>query len=353
MKQQLLNLCFIFAVCLALSGRAFCAEEVLDLEREVSPPPHSGILQAQKFSLMGRVDLTNEFANPTPTATPQGEGHNSLENNHFFIFLKVKVSEKTTFLGEIAQQSFFSIDYEAAKYAKIQFGNILVPFGDTRHFHHFYGGVQGYGRKGVMFPNIWAEPGVNVNWHLPLGELDTYIIQSTSAADATKDPDLSQKGSTATQAEGARWTVPVGRKVTGIFSAYFGEYYYGRNVLMGGLDVYSEYGALDLGLFKHTRWALGLATAGIRSSPTGSDFEKRGDYLEIGTPLMTPGEFRIRYGTYVNDSRTVTNKNLHNWNLGYAFHVDVIRILIEKQWNFEAIDEYNNDVLRVMASVDF
>ena len=68
---------------------------------------------------------------------------------------------------------------------------------------------------------------------------------------------------------------------------------------------------------------------------------------------MSPGELRIRYGTYVNDTRVVTNKNIHNWNLGYAFSVDVIRFLIEKQWNFEAVEEYNNDVLRVMASVDF
>jgi hypothetical protein len=355
MKQPLLNLfsSFVFLSCLVISGRALSAEEALDLESEISPPPRAGVFQSQKFSLMGRVDLTSEFTNPSPATSPQGEGKNSLKNNHFFVFLKVKASEKTTFLGEIAQQSFFSVDYEPTAKLKIQLGKILVPFGDTRRFHHYYGGIQGYGMKGVMFPNLWAEPGFNINWHLPIGELDTYVVQSVSALDATKDPDLSSGGSTATQAEGVRWALPMGKKITGIMSAYFGEYYYGRNLLMGGLDIYSDYGALDLSFFKHTRWALGLATAGIRNSPTGSDFEKRGDYLEFATPVMSPGELRIRYGTYVNDTRVVTNKNIHNWNLGYAFSVDVIRFLIEKQWNFEAVEEYNNDVLRVMASVDF
>lgn len=358
MKYFLLSLSsFAILVCILLTpAGSLAAEESLDLDQVASPPIQVSGAQGQKFTLMGRVDLSSEFTNPNPSTDPQGEGHNRLTNNHFLVFLKVKASVKTSLMAEIVDRSFFSVDIEASSLAKIQFGKILVPFGDTRRFHHFYGGVQGFQGQGIMFPNIWAEPGVNVNWHAPWGEIDTYIVKSIAASSVTSDPILSgSSGSASTMAEGFRWTFPAGSKVTGILSGYYGEYYYGRNLLIGGADLFTDYGALDLRLFKYTRWSLGLAKANIRNSPSplGADYDTRGDYLEVATNALPAGEGRLRYGTYIDDTRVETKKNRHSWSLGYSFQADVVRILVEKQWNFEAVEEYNNDLVRVMASLDF
>lgn len=327
---------------------ALSAEESLNLD-EVKPAPVARTLApaASKFMLMGRVDLTSETSGPDSAS----ERTSTLDNNHFLIFLKIKASEKTSFMGEIASKSFFIVNYEVSPFLSFEFGKIIVPFGDTRRFHHFYGGVQGYKAEGVMFPNLWAESGLNLKWKLSQSEIETYTVDSIQSTSTTSDPSLKSADEPRTlQAVGARWTFPLGSSVHGIASVYRGEYQAGRAIELLGLDVYSDYGSFGL---THFRWAAGLANALLRSAPVSGDFQKRGDYLEVATNLWGSGETRFRYGTYIDNDKKVTQKDTHSFNLGYQLPVDALRVLTEYQWNFEAVNEKPNDIFRVMVSLDF
>lgn len=330
---------------------AWAAEESLDLEKENLPAPTVSA-PAQKFSIMGRVDLSLEYGNPSTT---DNLNTRNLKNNHILFFLKVKASEKVSVMGEFVNSSFVSLDY-ATQLATVQFGKIIVPFGDTRHFHHFYGGIQGYGSTGAMLKNIWAEPGMNINWHSSVAEIDTYVVNSNSinATSATTDPGLQNTSAAAnSQALGLRTQFSLGKNVSGILSGYYGDYWPGKNILLAGADIYSNYRAWDFGFFSYLRWSMGTATAAFKDTPVSGDLTKQGDYIEIATNYLPYGEFRIRYGTYIDNTKLTSNKDTHNLNVGYIFNVDAVKVLVENQWNYEAVNEYNNDVFRIMASVDF
>lgn len=330
---------------------AKAAEESLNLDTETVVQPLAP-QKTIKFNLMGRIDLTYEYGNPNTTTDPQGQSRSQLENYHMLVFIKAKASEKTSVMGEIAKQKFFFVDYSVCSLANVVFGKILVPFGDNRKYHHYYGGLQGYGANGVMFPNVWSEPGLNIAWHTSIGEFDTYVVNSIAATSELVDPSL-QTGSNQYQALGLRYSGSVAKGLNFVLSAYQGEYWKNRGITLLGADFYSDYGALDWGFFQYLRFALGRADALIINAPVSNNFDKRGDYLEIATNFLPTGELLLRYGTYIDNTHLESNKDVHNINLGYSFSVDVIRVLIEHQRNMEAINEIENDVNRVMASVDF
>lgn len=336
-----------------LSVLSWAQEEELNLDEVKSTPPATFQANSKElnFKLMGRLDLTLEYGNPEPTTNPQGSNRNSMENNHMFIFLKIKASEKTSIMAEVANQNFFYAEY-AGSLADFQIGNILVPFGDNRRYHLFYGGLQGYGVNGVMFANVWSEPGFNVAWKLKAGVLDTYIVNSISASAQNQDPDFQSTAQTSRQALGLRYSATPLSGWNVIVSGYTGEYWPDRRLNIVGLDVYTDYGAF--GFFKDFRLAAGWAGAEVLKAPeTGTDFNKKGDYVELSTRLIGPGEARVRYGTYIDNSKVESNLDIHNWNVGYLFQVDAFHVLLEHQLNMEAINEKNNDITRAMISVNF
>lgn len=344
-----MRILLFLAVFFPLSNWA--AEESLDLENEApknASPHHGAENSTPKFGILGRVDLTMES---TPAKESNGTGKSSLENKHFLLFLKTKASDRTHFMGEFVRQSFFQVDFKATKSLNISFGKIIVPFGDTRYFHHFYGGIQGYGADGTMFPNIWAEPGANLSWGLGESTIDTYFVNSIgSLTNDNAEPNF-QTSTTGKQALGFRVTTPNSNKFTTILSGYESRYAGTKPIHLLGGDIYMDYGAFGLGFFKQIRFSMGIANAWISSEP--KSYEKRGDYLQIATNVLSPAELRLRYGTYIDDTRTQTAKDVHNFNLGVTYPVDVLKILAEYQWNYEAISEEDNDVARLMVSVDF
>jgi hypothetical protein len=224
-----------------------------------------------------------------------------------------------------------------------------VPFGDNRYFHHYYGGLQGYGATGVMFKNIWAESGINANWKIGQISLDTYWVNGINAPNINSDVNL-KSSTTERQSLGTRLQAPLADQVQLIGSAYYADYWPGRPLYMGGLDLYTSYGAFGLSQF---RFSIGIANAWVEGSPTGKNFQKYGDYLQVATNLFRWAEWRIRYGTYDNDDRIESVDDTQSFNLGATIPVDVIKILIEHQWNFEAKNEVDNDQSRMMVSLDF
>lgn len=341
----------IMSILLTALSFAQAAEESLDLDAVATPPPATHSAKSlSEFKIMGRMDLTYEYGNPTPNSTPDGKSRNTLQNNHMFIFLKIKASPKTTIMAEVAGQKFFYAEY-SGKLANIQLGKILVPFGDNRRYHLFYGGLQGLGVNGVMFPNVWAEPGLNVAWQVPLGTLDTYVVDSIPASSATADPDFQGTSDPSRQAGGLRYTATLISGLNFVASGYSGEYWPGRSLGITGLDLYSDYGLIPF--LKSFRFSMGRAEANILSAPVSGKYNKEGDYVELATNLIGPGEARIRYGTYIDNSKVETNKDLHNWNAGYSFQLDAFNVLVEHQWNMEAVNEIDNDLTRIMVSVNF
>lgn len=342
---------------------AIAVEEALDLDSvtvsssALSPTVIPPSVLGSKFSILGRVDLTYELSNQThlsPNSNNQESDKSQLKNYHFFLFLKVKVSPKIQFMGEFVGKNFFYVDYQKSDLLKLQFGQILLPFGDTHSYHHLYGGLQGYGTDGVMLPNIWSKPGLNFNWNFSSLTVDTYIVNGVAVANEASDPQLSSDGALShqeRQAEGFRivYNSPKGFAMT--TSGYTVLYWEGRRLNLWGLDFGSDYGFIS----RNFRVAAGIAYADIQNSPNYGYYNKRGDYLELGLRQagMGHGEWRVRYGTYIDNSKQVTSHDVHNFNLGYKFPVDQISVLVEKQWNFEAVDETNNDVIRVMAALDF
>lgn len=347
---------FVIIAGIFLAQMLFAEEQSLDLDSVSDlkqPLAAKAEVSKQKFSLMGRVDLTSE----TTAADKEKDRTHTLDNRHFMIFLKVEASEKTSFLGEFVNQSFYYVDYKIDKKVSAQFGKIPVSFGDTRKFHRIYGGVAQLRSSGVMFPNVWAESGLNFKFHNAdnSSSADIYWIDSIQDDSAVSDPSVkSNTEPRSLQAGGARWTQGFGggNKWTGILSGYRGEFQPGKEVILGGLDIYSDYGALPA---QNLRIAIGFANAWFKRAPVSGDFQQKGDFIELALAngFRPEDEARLRYGTYIHNDQKVSQKDIHSFALGYAFALDVMRMLVEYQWNFEAIDETNNDVAKAMISLDF
>jgi hypothetical protein len=335
---------------------AIAAEESLDLDtiaETTAKPTIASVVN--RFSLMGRVDITSE------TSAPNEDSTHEMKNNHFLVFLKVNASSKTSFMGQLISDNpnnvFYYVDYRPNTLVSVQFGKILVPFGDTRRFHHIYGGVQDLNTSGVMLPNIWAETGFNLAWHVGTGTIDTYVVNSAvdGNLNIADDPEVSQSTSGERQAAGLRYTLPTEKKVTILFSGYQGSYSPGNGLDLNilGFDLYSEYNAFDLAFLKHLRFSVGVAHATFVDRLNEGDVQQIGDYLEFASNSVGPGEIRLRYGTYVDNDKVKSERDTHALAVGYSMPIDVMRVLVEYQFNYEAVNEQDNDMFRAMASLDF
>lgn len=344
---------FTYFLTLFLIGvsTVFAAEETLDLDTVVAPVAAPTAASAQRFHLMGRVDLTYE-------KTAGDKHQNQLKNNHFLLFLKVKASEKTSFMGEFVNETFYHVDHDLTPHLKMSFGKIIVPFGDTRQFHRIYGGVPSLGIDGIMFPNVWASHGLNFSAEVLGGTWDAALVNTfAKSGNDLSDPDFTASNlAVNNQALVLRHTRPLFSKVSAALSLYGGDYAGQRSVHMLGADLWTEYGLMTWA--NDLRFAIGIADAEIEavpvSDPTALEkFRKKGDYVQIQSRHLDPLELRLRYGTYIHDSRTISNKDSHSINLAGIWTLDVIRIQAEHQWNYEAVNETSNDLARLTMSLDF
>lgn len=344
----------LVGVLLVTSGPVWAAEEDLNLDNldkmtERASPVVIPKTPESKFTFMGRLDLTAEV---NPVKEKSTDNESDLRNWHGLrLFLKLKASPKTTFFGEVANQDFYYVDYRLNETQTVSFGRILVPFGDTRFFHHFYGGIQGKGATGVMFPNVWTESGANLQSQL--GEdlsLDTYLVNGFKSITKDDMPDFTNSADgSKRQALGARLQWQGLDHVTLLGSAYFDNYWENRQLLLLGFDAYTDYGLVNLPI----RAGIGIANASADKIPNEGKLQRRGDYLLLAGRGLGPGELRFRYGTYNHIVNKVTDDDSHSFDLAYLWHVDVIRVMLQRQWNFEAQNEKEDDLWRLMASLDF
>jgi hypothetical protein len=348
MRETKLLLAAVTLLLCGFSTNVQGAEEALDLskETEVKAPAAKPVPPFGGLRLMGRVDLTGEYR---PNAASTNDG---LKNYHFLLFLKVPASEKVSFMGEFVNRAFYEVTYKASPLVKFHFGKIVVPFGDTTYYHHFYGGVQGYGAQGVMFPNVWAESGANAEWNMGSLIIDTYAVNGIEGSSTTNEPDFQADPTGQRQAGGLRATYTGIAKIKAIVSGYYTDWAPSKSLLLAGGDLVTDYGLIDAAVLRNLRLSAGRAVGFVQGSSSGN-FQRAGDYLQLATNAMGFAEARARYGTYVHNSNNKTSSDTHSMNVGLTIPVDVMKLLVEYQWNFEAVSEINNDLARVMLSLDF
>ncbi|MCB0404783.1 MAG: hypothetical protein KDD51_08345 [Bdellovibrionales bacterium] len=339
--------CLVFLLGISLLARA--DEQSLDLETE-QPLEVNRPVQSTGPRLMGRADLTVDVSevNHTGGSTPF-----QFKNYHFFLFLKAQASTKVTFFAEFVGRYFYEIKYSPWTWLSIHLGKIIVPFGNTDNFHHLYGGTSiNASGSGIMFPNIWAASGIQTEWGIgDHSTLDVYALSGINAA-VGSDPDFTNPAGK-TPAAGIRWTSRLlsGLKVLGSF--YYETWSSGKSLFLAGLDASTDYSLLaSVAVLKHFRLGMGAAIGFIERGSSG-DFHKYGDYIELASNVIRLGELRARYGTYVNNNRVKSSLDSQSLNVAWLVPIDVMKLMVEYQWNFEAINEIHNDLLRVMVSLDF
>jgi hypothetical protein len=357
LNRSLLTLGLATAALAALAPRARAAEVALDLDSDSSaaaaapaPSAHPHASGADRVRLMGRVDLSYEVS-PAGNLS-EVPRKDVLKDNHFLVFLKAKASPDVSFLGEIVSQTFYSIDYQATPRVALHFGKIPVPFGDNSRYHHFYGGVQGIGAKGILFPLIWAEFGADAEWDLGAVRLDTYVVNGISSPTAADDPVLNAASDPATQAVGLRARADLVPRLHGIASFYYDQWQPGRPLLLGGLDATADYRLIDAPVLRDLRFSAAVAYASVQHGKLGS-YSKYADFVEVATQALGRVEPRVRYGTYIDNSRARGSADSQGLSAGVNVPVSALNLLAEYQWNFEGADERPNDLFRLMLSCDF
>jgi hypothetical protein len=341
------GLIFLFVIFSALNLSA--EEESLDLSKEVAASPVVQKIETAlaQLKIMGRVDLTYEYYPNVPNTS------DGFKNYHYFLFLKTAVSPKVTFMGEVLQQEFYDITYKPAELVSFHFGKILVPFGDASNYHHFYGGLQGYGPKGVMFPNIWAEYGVDAVWKLGNTALDTYTVSGITSSAVNAEPTFNAPSNNLHQAAGVRESVPLfGGGLKLIASGYYTDWLPSHSLYLVGGDLATDYRLIDAIALRNMKLSLGRAIGFVKNGVAG-DYQKAGDYVQLATNALPFAETRLRYGTYIDNSAVQTQADTHSINVAMIFPIDVLKLMAEYQWNFEAVNELPNDVARLMLSLDF
>ena len=350
-------LAFLFLV-LSLNFQTLAQEEEFSFEEEnetkVEIPAKSGggpFGALSKFHLMGRADFSYESTSPFKGGT-RVAANDEYKVNHLLLFLKVKASEKVSFSTEFLDKSYYFISYKMSEKAKLHLGKIMVPFGNPRQFHKYYGGLQGYSAQGVMFPNVWAENGFNLETNLGSLTLDLYSVNSAASTAANTDVDLRTASNGSHQAFGTRLFVPTINNLDLVFSAYQGNWFNNKKMYIGGFDLLLGYGLIKVPFLQDLRLSAGIAYADIKKGVLG-DFSKRGDYIEMAYRLFERSEIRGRYGNYIHNSKQVTSEDKENYALGFKTKVDVLDVITEYQWNTEAVNEIDNDLLRIMVALNF
>ncbi len=338
----------LFVSFLFLSSVALAEEEEFQLDEvQENKSSHHPMIDSSQFRLMGRLDLTSEIY---PFTEKNADQNHEFETFHYFIFLKMKASKKTSFFGEIISQRFYYVVYSPSATTSITFGKILVPFGNNEHFHHFYGGVRTLGGKGVLFPDVWAENGLNVGWSFTNNKIDVYTVNGATAVDSTTQKlDLNESSTKESQAVGFRLTNTSISKFEILGSYYFTEWQMGQSLNIVGGDLKSDYGFLGM---HQLRFGMGSAFAFVDGHPDGS-YRKSGDYIYIATNLLNPVELKLRYGTYIDDNEVETEKDTQGLVVSLSTAIDVIRVSAQYEFNYEAINEVENDLFRIMAALDF
>lgn len=338
-------------------ARAIGAEEALDLDKVAEPKAESKSALTkvkEKISLMGRYDFNFEMSNLEET-TRGGD----FKNYHQFLFAKVKAHEKVGLLAEFITQKFYEITITPLPRLEIRLGKILVPFGASDQYHKYYGGVQGDPSAGLLLPVVWGEYGISVGSNLFKSDTfkldgEVYTVKGFGGTVGTQ-LETTSPASGPQMALGLRlgFTLFGKAKVWGSF--YWDQWKGDRDLFLWGGDLLLDYGLAKPPVVKDLRLRAAFARADVNGDNTIGYYYKYGDYIELAwgglRQYWTPF---VRFGTYIDSSVTVTNKDRHTWTIGsHVIPYGPLSITVEYLWNLEEANEIKNDLLRIQVALDF
>lgn len=336
-----------------------------DLETEAPAPAAAVASWVDRIHISGRFDLNLEYENLAGTDYG-GAATGRFRNYHRFLFLNVTPTDKLTLDAEVLDLSYYEIKYALGGNYALRFGKIWVPFGATP-FHHYYGGLQGDPFQGLFLPNVWAEFGATIGGTVRNGErvrieTDAYVIRGFEGTLGSVLA-LSAGGSDDTFAVGGRTKVGLGSKIAAWGSAQFNRFGAGDagRVLLWGGDVLFDFGLVNLPVLKNLRLRAAFARAEIRDETlvrpednTAGWYYRYGDYAELtyrGFGVVMP---RLRYGTVIDFDDQVTGNDSHSWEAAVLARLDRnLSALLQYQFRFEAVNEVDNDLLRLQLVFEF
>ena len=321
-------------------------------EVEEEAPIAAATSWADRVHLSGRFDFNFEADN-----LGGGEKNERFRTYHRFIFLKADLGERLLLEAEVVDQVYYEIKYRINQRLGLRVGRVWVPFG-LSPFHHYYGGVQGDPFSGKLVPNVWAEQGVVLGCEIADGVVsDTYVIRGFSGRPGTV-LSLNGGGSEGTLAYGQRLTAHLfgrGLSVAGsVLYNTWGPNGDNRVVLFGG-DFSTGYGLLKAPFLRHLRLAGAVARANVEDALlVEGSYNKYGDYIEAQFGAWRPGlTLRMRLGSYVDFDVVDTVNDTHSFNIAAIRREGPLQLIAEYFWNFEEVNEVDNDFLRLHGVVEF
>jgi len=322
-----------------------------DLTDEEAPPPAAGVAPAVR--LMGRFDLALER---------RGDAF-EMTSYHQFVFLRAASPDgRLSFMGEVLGGWFHEIGIVPLEGHRLKVGKVLVPFG-ADPYHHRYGGVWNLEYETLLLPLVWGEYGAVYSppeisrgrWRIAL---DLFGGKGVSG-----DPGSTIKIRVPDSGDAFAAATRIGLQGGGLgslhASGYVSQYDDSRMLLLYGLEGSLDYGALALPLLRHCRWEAGFARMDVED-PLDDDrfYYQHGDYAQL-----TWGKWRQkvrligRYGTYIDNSRIVSNADRHVWTAAAEFPWDVgsyrLTYIVQYQWRMEEVNEVDDDLARLHIALDF
>lgn len=318
----------------------------------------SGVLSlwdqiSRRVKIMGRFDINFEVVNPTK----RGHTKYDFQNYHHFLMIAVEPVKGLSFFGEIIDQKFYHIKWQFHPKISITGGKIIVPFG-TDEYHHWYGGVEGDPAKGLLLPAVWAEYGANMHFDILKGRfalsLDLYAVQGIGGSGFDKTLALNTGSSADNVALGTRLTFRFLRYGALYASFYWSQYYKYKDIYMYAIDVDLGYNLVPVPFLRDVRVKFGGARVDIQN-PVLGHYYKWADYIQVDFGSFRKYiTLRVRYGTYIDNNKVLSEKNQHNFSVSVIIPVmRYLRFMV--QWNlaFEEVNEINNDYIRVQAVLEF
>lgn len=306
----------------------------------------------RRVRVMGRFDVNFEWVNPT-----KRDGKKDFKNYHHFLMLKISPMENLTFFGEIIDQYFYEARWQIHPRVALKVGKIIVPFGGEE-YHHWYGGLAGDPAKGLLLPMVWAELGGAFNFKLfdykYFGlNADLYLIQGFGAKDFTKTIDLNAGASPDKVALGTRLSFRVMQNAHLYASFLWSQYLDGYNIFLYALDFVLDYNLIPVPFLRDLKVTFGGARADVQN-PNGR-YYKYGDYIQLEWGSFRQWVLvRVRYGTYIDRSNVVTNKDSHNFTVSVVITaLKHIRVLLEHNFLLEEVNEIDNDFFRIQIAFEF
>ncbi len=318
------------------------------------------------MSLHGRFDLSYErrgFRNH-----PLGEGEDVFRSYHHFIYFGRHTDTDPFGLDvELTSLQFWTLSAQLTRphlFVRGQVGKLLVPFGADPVVHNGYGGLAGFDQR--VLPVVWAQEGLAVSggtqWGIASAQADLYLVRGHRLRDADSVLNLQSDLSPVEDIEPA-----VGLRLSGavgpfraFYSAYVNPLGEEQRLFLQALDV-GFYRWQRLPVLRDVAVSLGVLRGDVTGRGPGHEYFHFGSYAQFRYYLLDTVYMQYRQGLRTFDNRrglfydetrpTADDASTHSVALVGTYRG--LTLGIWQFWNFEKVDEVDDDFLRVTVGYAF